>query len=403
MTKSIILTESLKKGCLSKDFGTVYRYNNHIYRTIEPAHRTKVRDMVSNNKLMEKLHQKGLVKTTIAPVHTEQHDLILEHELIEFESYTDEWSLPAKLDAAIMSIRLLKELVKNGWCFWDGHEFNILFDYTVPKWIDFHSIIPLAIPITNISWYNEFKFYVFDKLVDDDILWKGELKAVKSKETLAIFLREIELTLSSVQINPQKTPWFDYPRLSDTDLDDKQKSTLQVMEKVKPFCDTFLDIGCNVGWYSKAASRMGYRVVAIDIDEACIAELYADAKTTESKILPLVSDFKTCFDVINTTHQSFADRIQCDVTFSLALLHHLVFFQGITFPFIAERLNALSKKVAIVQFITRDDSYVKHWLKTKTIDWYTTDNFILEMSKHFSRYEIFESSPSGRKLIVFEK
>jgi SAM-dependent methyltransferase len=219
------------------------------------------------------------------------------------------------------------------------------------------------------------------------------------------FLQKIEQALSAVQISPPKTPWFDYPRLSDTDLDEKQKTTLLVMEKVKPFCETFLDIGCNVGWYSRAASRMGYRVVAIDVDEACIAELYTDAKTTGSKILPLVSDFKTCLNAIHATHQSFADRMQCDVTLSLALLHHLVFYQGITFPFIAERLDALSKKAAIVQFITREDSYVKHWLKSlgTKFDWYTIDNFISEMSKYFPKHEIFESSPTGRKLILFEK
>lgn len=404
----IELTDSLAKSSLSKDFGTVFRFNNHIYRTIENKYKNQVRNFVSNRDMMKRLHQKGLVITIIAPVHTDQNDLILEHKLIEFESFAGEWSLPAKIDAAVMMIDLLEELLKNGWCLWDGHEFNILFDYTTPKFIDFHSIMPIT---TTISWWNEFKHYVFDKLVGNEALWQKEKGIVDqgSEEACAerwiIFLGKIRESLLSVKINPTKTPWFDYPRLSDTDLDDKQRSTLQIMEKVKPSCETFLDIGCNVGWYSRAASRMGYRVVAIDVDEACIAELYTNAKASESKILPLVSDFKTCLNSIYATHKSFAERIQCDVTLSLALLHHLVFFQDVAFPFIAERLDALSKKAAIVQFITRDDSYVKHWLKSlgTKFDWYTMDNFILEMSKYFPKHEIFESSPFGRKLILFER
>jgi hypothetical protein len=97
--------------------------------------------------------------------------------------------------------------------------------------------------------------------------------------------------------------------------------------------------------------------------------------------------------------------MQCDVTLSLALLHHLVFYQDATFSFIAERLDALSKKAAIVQFITREDSYVKHWLKSlgTKFDWYTMDNFILEMNKYFPKHTIIDSAPVERKLILFEK
>ena len=401
MTETIALTNSLRRGNLSRKFGTVYRYDNHIYRTIEDRYKKQVTKLISNKELMGKLHRAGLIETTIAPVRTGQYDFILEHKLVDFESYVDEWSLPARIDAAVMMINLLEELLRGGWCLWDGHTFNTMFDYTVPRFIDFHSIIPLR---TDVAWWNEFKFYIFDKLVDDDTLWKEERNRVKgSKENWIAFLGIIRESLLAVKINPTKTPWFDYPRLSDTNLDEKQRSTLQIMEKVKPFCDTFLDIGCNVGWYSRAASRMGYKVVATDVDEACIAELYTSAKESGSKILPLISDFKTCLDTIHETHLRFADRIQCDVTLSLALLHHLVFFQHMTFPPIAERLDALSKKVAIVQFITREESYVKHWLKSRTLDWYTMDNFISEMTKYFPKHSIFESSPVGRKLIVFER
>jgi len=398
----IELTNSLARGSLSKSFGTAYRFNNHIYRTIENMYKDQVRDFVSNRAMMKKLHQKGLINTIIAPVHTDQYDLILEHKLIEFESHLNEWCLSAKIDASYMVLELLEELVRHGWFLWDGVPFNVLFDYTEPKWTDFHSIVPFTV---QTCWEAEFNYHFFKGVGGDEALWDREWKSIKDTHTALAFLEKIKEALLIIPINPKKTPWFDYPRLSDTDLDDKQKSTLQIIEKVKPNCETFLDIGCNVGWYSRAAHGMGYRVVAIDVDEACIAELYAYTKETKSKILPLVSDFKTCFDVLNQTHPSFVNRIQCDVTLSLALLHHLVFFQHLDFPFIAERLDALTKKIAIVQFITREDSYVKHWLKTadRNYDWYTMDNFISSMTKYFPKHEIFESSPVGRKLIVFEK
>jgi SAM-dependent methyltransferase len=401
MTK-IELTNSLRRGGPSIDFGTVWRYNDHIYRTIEKKYINQVRTLVSNTEQMERLHEKGLIETTIAPVHTEEYDFLLEHKLVEFESHSNEWCLSAKIDASYMVLELLEELVRHGWFLWDGVPFNVLFDYTEPRWTDFHSIVPFTV---QTCWEAEFNYHFFKGVGGDVTLWDREWKSIKDTHTALAFLEKIKEALLTIPINPKKTPWFDYPRLSDTDLDDKQKSTLQIIEKVKPNCETFLDIGCNVGWYSRAAHGMGYRVVAIDVDEACIAELYAHAKETESKILPLVSDFRTCLDIINQTHPSFVNRIQCDVTLSLALLHHLVFFQHLDFPFIAERLDALTKKIAIVQFITREDGYVKHWLKTadRNYDWYTMDNFISSMTKYFPKHEVFESSPVGRKLIVFEK
>lgn len=408
MKEEIILPNPVKKINPSRDFGIVYKYNNHIYRVIEDKYKEQVKSLILDTSLMAKLHQKGLIDTTIAPIYTKEYDFILEHALVDFNSYMNEWSLPARVDASIMMVNLLEELVENDWCLWDGHPYNILFDYTVPKWIDFHSILPLT---PTVAWWNEFKFYIFDELISNEPLWGTETQKIGNesgayKEKFLDFLDVIKDSLESIKIDPIKTPWYDYPKLSNTNLDDKQISTLQLMEKVKPFCDTFLDIGGNTGWYSKMACDMGYKVVTTDTDEACIADLYIEAKISNSKILPLVSDFKTCLDEVPESYLNFADRLKCDVTLSLALLHHLVFFQDCDFSFISERLNALSKKVAIVQFITREDSYVKHWLKTsvnKDYSWYTMNNFISEMTKYFPKYQIFKSSPEGRKLILFEK
>lgn len=387
-------------------FGVVFLHGVHVYRAIDNRYKKEVNNFVSNSSLMNKLHKKGLIETFVASVSTKQHSLVLEHKKIDFDSYINEWPLTAKIDAAVMIIDLLQELIEEGWCLWDGHPYNVLFDFTEPKWIDFHSIIPFT-PIT--AWWEEYRGYIFNQVVNDSSAWEIEKKLLSStldaKEGSLLFLKNIkEIILNSSKVST-KTPWFDYPRLGDIDLDDKQIGTMELLKRVKPYCDTFLDIGGNVGWYSRRASRMGYKVVITDVDEACIAESYTEAKNSGDNVLSLVADFKDCLDVMPGHYLSFADRLSCDVSLSLALLHHLVFFQECDFPFIAKRLDALSNKAAIVQFITREDSYVKNWIKTgtKNYDWYTMDNFILEMGKYFSTYEVFESVPKGRKLILFEK
>lgn len=401
----ISLSNGIKKK--SNDFGTVFLYEDCVYRVIEKKYKDQVEAFVLNSPFMDRLHEAGLVETFIAPVRTEKYNFMLEHKKIDFNSYLNEWPLVAKIDSALMVINLLEELVKEGWCLWDGHHYNILLDFTEPKWIDFHSIIPFTL---TTAWWNEFREFIFNEIVPNNPTWNSELDEINktsatSREGVLVFLGKIKEAILAVPNTPVQTPWFSYPRLNDTDLDDKQIGTLKLMERVKPYCETFLDIGGNVGWYSRAASRMGYKTIVTDMDEACIAESYVEAKKTGDNVLSLVSDFKSCLDILPGMYISFADRLNCDVSLSLALLHHLVFFQDCDFPFIAERLNALSKKAAIVQFMTREDSYVQHWIKTgtKNYEWYTMDNFILEMSKYFSKHEIFESVPMGRKLILFER
>ena len=392
---------------ISAAVSSVYLHDNRIYRAIREGDIERTKSLVIDTDLMERLHEAGLVKTSVASIQTDESSLVLEHKLIDFNSHNYEWSPPARLDAALVVIRVAKELLDEDLCLWDGHSANILMDFTEPKWIDFHSIMPF---ITSSAWYGEYKHYFFDLVGGNDSVWKNALSNLSTgiinsgaKQATAIFLDTIEQHLMTINPKSKETPWFSYARLDDVNLNNKQKSTLSIMEKIKPFSETFLDIGGNAGWYSQAASRLGYKVVTTDTDEACISELYLASKERGDKILPLVADFKDCLNIRKDGYKSFADRLSCDVTLSLALLHHLVFFQDCDFSFIAKRLNALSKKYAIVQFITREDSYVKHWLKSTTKDWYTMDNFIKEMTKHFSKHTIFDSSPTGRKLILFER
>ena len=396
-----------KLNRISAAISSVYLLENRIYRAIRKEDIELTKSIVLDTDLMERLHEAGLVKTSVAPIQLEESSLVLEHKLIDFDSYNYEWSPPARLDAALSVIRVAKELLDKDLCLWDGHSANVLMDFTEPKWIDFHSIIPF---ITSSAWYVEYKHYFFDLVGGNDSVWNNALSNLttgiinsEAKQAAAIFLDTIEQHLMTINPKSKETPWFSYARLDDVNLNNKQKSTLSIMEKIKPFSETFLDIGGNAGWYSQAASRLGYKVVTTDTDEACISELYLASKERGDKILPLVADFKDCLNIRTGRYKSFADRLSCDVTLSLALLHHLVFFQDCDFKFIAERLDALSKKFAIVQFITREDSYVKHWLKSRTLDWYTMDNFILEMSKYFSKHSITDSDPVGRKLILFER
>jgi hypothetical protein len=164
---------------------------------------------------------------------------------------------------------------------------------------------------------------------------------------------------------------------------------------------TLIDIGANQGWYSNLAVSRGYRVVSLDLDESCMTSLYLDAKSNSRKILPLVENFLKPW-VAQPPYQNAVDRLKCDVSLSLALVHHLVFSQYANFSSIAIGLNSFSKKYAIIEFPPSDDIFVKNWV-TPECSWYNLDRFIAEVSAYFPYHEVFDSYPPPRKMVLFSK
>jgi SAM-dependent methyltransferase len=166
--------------------------------------------------------------------------------------------------------------------------------------------------------------------------------------------------------------------------------------------ETVLDVGSNSGWYAQLASRKGARVVAFDTDESAVDQLYGAARRDGQSILPLVMSFTNPtpgYGVNNSLSSSAAERFRCDVVLALALTHHLVFTGNLRFDHIAAGLAALTGRTLIVEFIPRDDEYVRHWGASRD-DWYVQENFIAALSVHFPRVTVRPSHPSPRVIMV---
>lgn len=63
---------------------------------------------------------------------------------------------------------------------------------------------------------------------------------------------------------------------------------------------------------------------------------------------------------INCNHQlqPAAGRLRCEMVLALAVTHHLVFGQGMSFELIAETMDAFSEKWLIIEFIPGNDRFV---------------------------------------------
>jgi hypothetical protein len=87
---------------------------------------------------------------------------------------------------------------------------------------------------------------------------------------------------------------------------------------------------------------------------------------------------------------------------ALALLHHLVGSQGITFDAFARVLDMFSKRFAIVEFIPREDAYVSTWPGLRA-EWYDEGSFVAAMSPYFRLRETKPSTPEPRRILLFER
>jgi Methyltransferase domain len=183
----------------------------------------------------------------------------------------------------------------------------------------------------------------------------------------------------------------------------KQQNIHKILTELQPA--SVLDIGCGTGWYSQLAARLGSKVVAFDLDEACITQLYHDACDRQLPILPLIMDFTKPTPARGLAeHWAIAatKRFQCDLVMALAVLDDLIFKQRLNFEQIIEGLAQFSNKWAIVEFIPPEDPEIaKLW--SERVDWYSLDNAIAALKKHFPKVTIFPSYPEGRVLLLCEK
>jgi len=388
----------------------VFKLDGKMYRGYDNAHAPDIRSFIFN---LERLYDLGLVRTSIAPLVSKEFGLILEHETIDFITYREEWTNKMFLDAAIMMIDLQTELVKNEMCLYDGHASNVLYDYTRPVFIDLDSIIPLS---GSIAWFNGFYPQFVKTLAQrsnqDPSYWyeliEKTINSPKSKGSASAWqdafldlLIETRSWFSSMSVNEKITPWSTYTQPTAELTNNKQKVTAQLLNRIYSDGMTLFDVGANEGWYSNFACNIGYRVVAVEIDEQCMTKLYLQAKESNVKILPLAFNFLHPWQA-HPPYMDAIDRLKCEVCLGLAVVHHMVFSQKSTFPEIASKFNDFSKKYAIVEFPPEDDIFVHNWVTPET-NWYNLDNFIAEMSKYFPKHEVFDSHPKPRTIILFEK
>ncbi len=373
-------------------------------------------------------------------ISEEKDVLIVEHEALKFITYFSEWTKSQTVEAAIAILQIQKELAVRGFYLFDPHAFNITFKNAEPIYFDIGSIKKGKVSVS--FWFLKNFCGSFTKDFWDSVLKIGKIqksiiafrmllstapldlliKIISKKDKslssriILILIKDFPKFIKVLKLISRKisflkihlTDWSDYQQKEPTLISESPRVTnfIKLITRYHP--ESILDIGANKGAYTKLALTLGVKeAVCIDLDENSLNILIEDIRKHNLPIwtakLNLMEYSKNpgCYGTYQPTHE----RLHADFCICLAVVHHLCYFGDYSFEQVAERLNRFADKILIVEFIPSNDAHLSSDnYKGKDRSWYTNENFIKAMKYYFSKdHEIFESDPSPRILIKFEK
>lgn len=249
-----------------------------------------------------------------------------------------------------------------------------------------------------------------------------------------LFFGLIRSDLERLRVSPKLSGYTNYYTKKRRNLDhsniknwdEKQRTVRNIILNDKP--KSVLDIGCNTGWFSILAAKLGCQVVATDVDEACVDILYQNAARENLAILPLVIDIMNLTDdkfPLNFSNQpslssfqgeypivkSTKSRLKCEMVLFLALIHHLCLGKGLFFSQIIQLLNSLTDKYLVIEYVSIEDELIRvnptffpeYSKSPEKFNWYSLDNLVNELKKNFVRLDIKDSESKYRKIIICYK
>ena len=211
-----------------------------------------------------------------------------------------------------------------------------------------------------------------------------------------------------------KSLWSNY-RKNNTYTNDSTECKKLFLEKcIKKIAPRrVLDLGANDGFYSFEVAKMGIPCTAVEVDDVCCKLIYNTSLLPQNSTLinTLKIELSNPTPAYGWAHEerlSFTERVACDLTLALALIHHLAITHQIPYRLIAEYLSKLSPEL-IVEFIPISDPMFVKLLDSKfeVTDTFTKsisrESFLFEFEKLFDCVDKCVLEENGRFLYYFKR
>jgi hypothetical protein len=429
---------AFEAGSVADPVGRVFYWNDRVFRQIkDPRVWERYRELLGD-PAARALFDRGLVETWIAPdVRFEGCAGVLEHRRIDFVSTAPEWTSDMLWDAAKAIVDVAAGLARLGFGLKDGHPWNVLFDFTAPKLVDFGSIVP---ELTS-RWLAEFRVRFVAPLcllhhratsaAGRELLFEhhhglGRLFLEKGlgaafplsmgpariahrlalgsmdRSRVVAALEQLSRYLERLEPAHRKERWANYTQDPSGETSGQQRKTDAVAAALDRYAPrTVLDMGTNKGRYAFMAAERGAAVAAFDYEEYNANHVYGVAKARGLRVLPAVMDFRlpTPPSGVALTARSAFDRYRSDLTLVLGMVHHLALHQELRFAQIAEIVSRYTKTASVVEFVHPDDQHITSWRIPAD---YSMGSFVAEMARTKLRLVGETKALPTRSILVFE-
>jgi hypothetical protein len=214
--------------------------------------------------------------------------------------------------------------------------------------------------------------------------------AVRGNRNAAPQIAALRSRIEDIRLSGAATRWAGYytnnfPSLEDaTNWTTKHHAIADIIRNYRP--KTLLDIGANRGWYSQLAAHEGVSVIATDSDETSINELCADIEQKKLDVLPLYMDARFPEPAQGPAYKllpSAGERLKSEMVLALAIIHHLVFTWHLNFEQVIENFAMFTEKWLVIEYVGTGDAVFNRLWDASTRPWYTPENFIAALEKHF--------------------
>lgn len=436
-----------KEGILYRQVNTSFKENfDHFIESGCYNHLVEQGLVISHEPINENLTGDSNYYHTLRP------------EKIPFIFYPYEWSFDMLKDAALLTLRLIKESLHYGMLLKDATPFNIQWHkgklvfidtlsfekYKEVPWAGYRQFcenflgpllvmhyaktplsqlmlawpdgIPIAIVKSLLPKRSRFSLHTYlhvhlhAKIASKKQNSNGQVK-VFSKQKLLNLVASLELLIGKLSINDQQSAWSGYYEEAsrrDSYLEDKKRIIVEWVQELHPVLKTAADLGANEGVFSTLLAEKNILTLATDYDPFCINRLYMSIKKNgQHYIQPLIIDLakpSPAIGVNNEEWNSFLNRTNVDISLALALIHHLAIGKSIPFNKISELFSRITRYL-IIEFVPLEDEKVRFMLSQRAIDTanYTQHGFESSFNLHFTIEKKNNIAGSHRILYLMKK
>jgi hypothetical protein len=430
--------------------GNLFLYQNLLFREIYEDKKEFVSKIIDSGLIEELVENNIFPPTSISNYKTKNSSLIIKHQKLKYITYTHEWTFTMLKDAALTTLKVNNIAKKYGYQTIDAHTENIIFSNNKPYFVDLGSFIKLpensqawfaieefvkcyVYPLilwkkgyTNIAvsqLYNnsishsDF-FYIYQpimRLIPRAIIDKlffllfltlritaindNALKEKSSEKIYWIynFLKKRNL-IPFQKINFEKISfkiknifdksdyyWKNYHNELKNNKTKRIKSIIGIIKNLNISSAT--DLASNQGVISFEIAKIKNikKIFCIDYDRGALDQLYETSKSEKNKKISCYSS-NIIFPKQFNNQFSLEERSKSDLIIALAVTHHLLLTQNISYSKIFSSLANYSKKWLLIEYMPLGLWNGKSSLSLP--DWYSQKNFERNMEIYFNIIKI---------------